>query len=433
MFSKLLKFLLVSNLFVLSQSFVSKKNIDHDSSNIDIQLQPINAIPNVIKIPWLPTISVLNFCLINEKSLEVHNPVIETAFDNVNSYLYNGVNTPLLLNYMYNDTSMGCDHYLNITSDSYTGFCTREFTTVDTKLYYTGCSITLNICDVQTAASFYNVLLHELLHVIGLDHPLNRNERSIMGYRVSINSQGDTVYDDRYELITIEDVLDIYYIFNRDFPNKQLPDYRFIRKYEPIYPPSRHISGNNQPVIGVDEEYYSICSLTSNPTFDPTSSPSPEPTTPKPTPNPPSPEPTTPKPTPNRVSITGNTMPSNSRPFKGKGKRKRKGTFRGKKRKGRIRENTIKTRVNPEVGVSDDTNIMNIKNRFNPSLDIDTSKSIVSEFDIQTDVSPYINIIGGPDQGFNIYTDVSPVIRLGTSSREVDKSPLEWNECFFGC
>ena len=76
---------------------------------------------------------------------------------------------------------------------------------------------------------------------------------------------------------------------------------------------------------------------------------------------------------------------------------------------------------------------MNIKSRFNPSVDIDTSKSIVSEFDIQTDVSPYINIIGGPDQAFNVYTDVSPVIRLGTSSREVDKSPSEWNECFFGC
>ena len=72
-----------------------------------------------------------------------------------------------------------------------------------------------------------------------------------------------------------------------------------------------------------------------------------------------------------------------------------------------------------------------LKSRFNPTIEIDTSKSIISNFDIKTDISPYINIIGGVNQSFNVYTDVSPIIRLGSNSREVDKSPSEWNECFF--
>ena len=50
-------------------------------------------------------------------------------------------------------------------------------------------------------------------------------------------------------------------------------------------------------------------------------------------------------------------------------------------------------------------------------IEIQWLPSITSEFDIQTDVSPYINIVGGSDQSFNVYTDVSPIIRLGTNSK----------------
>ena len=375
-------------------SFVLKKNI----SEIQEVKQPYSFGPNVINIPWYSQISVLNYCLINNDEFKIHEPVIETAFDVVNSYLYNGLDTPLFLNYMSNDTNMGCDHYINITSDSYIGFCTREFTTENNNLAYIGCSITLNACDLQTSAAFYNVLLHELLHVIGLEHPVDINEESVMGYRVSINEEGEILYDDRYSSISLHDVQDIFYIISRDFPDKKLPNYRYNAKYEPLYSPSRHISGNNKSVIDTGINYYKdICEpepVTTSPTKSPTSTTSP-----------------TKSPTKSPTSTTSPT--------------------KGKKGKGKKGELNINTRVSPEIGVSEGTDITNIRSRIKPVIDIDTSKSIISEFNIETDVSPEINIIGGPNQKFNIYTDVTPVIRLGTSSIEKDKSLHDWDECFF--
>ena len=367
-----------------TSSFVVKKNISEETEEVK---QPYSFIPNVINIPWYSDISVLNYCLVNDEEFKIHEPVIETAFDVVNSYLYNGLDTPLFLNYMSNDTSLGCDHYINITSDSYIGFCTREFITNNNVLAYIGCSITLNACNLQTAAAFYNVLLHELLHVVGLDHPVDITEESVMGYRVSVNEEGEIIYDDRYSSVSLYDIQDIFYIIMRDFPNKKLPNYRYISKYEPLYPPSRHISGNNKSVIDTGINYYKdICEPE---TFSPTKSPT-------------------------------STSPTK---HKGKGK--------GKKGKGKKGELNINTRVSPEIGVSEGTDITNINSRIKPIIDIDTSKSIVSEFNIKTDVSPEINIIGGPNQNFNVYTDVTPVIRLGTSSIEKDKSPHEWDKCFF--
>jgi hypothetical protein len=410
-----------------TSSFVVKKNISEETEEVK---QPYNFIPNVINIPWYSEISVLNYCLVNDEEFKIHEPVIETAFDVVNSYLYNGLNTPLFLNYISNDTSLGCDHYINITSDSYIGFCTREFITNNNVLAYIGCSITLNACNLQTAAVFYNVLLHELLHVVGLDHPVDISEESIMGYRVSVNEEGEILYDDRYSSVSLYDIQDIFYIIMRDFPNKKLPNYRYISKYEPLYPPSRHISGNNKSVIDTGINYYKdICeSETFSPTKSPTSSSSP---TKSPTSS------SSPTKSPTSSSSPTKSPTSSSSPTKSPTKRKRKGKGKGKKGKGKGKGNgkkgelNINTRVSPEIGISEGTDITNINSRIKPIIDIDTSKSIVSEFNIKTDVSPEINIIGGPNQNFNVYTDVTPVIRLGTSSMEKDKSPHEWDKCFF--
>jgi len=405
-----------------TSSFVVKKNISEETEEVK---QPYSFIPNVINIHWYSDISVLNYCLVNDEEFKIHEPVIETAFDVVNSYLYNGLDTPLFLNYMSNDTSLGCDHYINITSDSYIGFCTREFITNNNVLAYIGCSITLNACNLQTAAAFYNVLLHELLHVVGLDHPVDITEESVMGYRVSVNEEGEIIYDDRYSSVSLYDIQDIFYIIMRDFPNKKLPNYRYISKYEPLYPPSRHISGNNKSVIDTGINYYKdICEPE---TFSPTKSPTSTSPTKSPTSTSPTKSPTSTSPTKHKGKGKG----KKGKGKKGKGKKGKGKKGKGKKGKGKKGELNINTRVSPEIGVSEGTDITNINSRIKPIIDIDTSKSIVSEFNIKTDVSPEINIIGGPNQNFNVYTDVTPVIRLGTSSIEKDKSPHEWDKCFF--
>jgi len=42
----------------------------------------------VVEQQWHPDVNVLNFCLENNV-LDIHEPLIETAFDSFNNYLYN--------------------------------------------------------------------------------------------------------------------------------------------------------------------------------------------------------------------------------------------------------------------------------------------------------------------------------------------------------
>jgi hypothetical protein len=57
---------------------------------------------------------------------------------------------------------------------------------------------------------------------------------------------------------------------------------------------------------------------------------------------------------------------------------------------------------------------MNIRNRVNSFILVDTSYSIMNNFNIQNKINLEIVVIENNNQQFKIYTDVSPQIRLTT-------------------
>jgi hypothetical protein len=336
--------------------------------------------PSIEPLPWLPTINTLNFCLIRNNQ-DVYIPLINIAFNSINIFLVDGNYTPLYLNFQENeDQQYTCQYFVNITStvNSPAAYCTRTSYLINREVYYQGCNITINICSLQTSASFYNVLLHELLHVVGINHPNPPVPNSVISYAVSIDRENNTLYDTEYIALSSYDIQQIDAILQRDFPLYKSPDHTNTTKYVPKYPPYRHISGLNTYIINYknDVEPCLIKIPTSNPTFYPTS---------KPTPRPTKPAQQTTKPT---------TRPT-------------KHTLRQK----------ILT-VYPTFQINSKTIIsfppkINIKNRINPNINIDTSLSLNTNFNIENEISPVVSINRAENQQITVVNDISPVVNVG--------------------
>jgi hypothetical protein len=196
-------------------------------------------IDNIQPLPWAPGISNINFCLITNK-FEVHVPLITAAFQSINNFL-----SPAPLYFNFKETDNQCDLFINITSNSnilHPGYCSRTPRIINNVLYYYGCNITINICSLQTAASFYNVLLHELLHVIGIDHPQPPVANSVISYAVTLDSNNFTVYDLNYITLQFYDVHLIDTLIRRDFPSTKI-NHTLAKIFIPLFPGYRHVSG----------------------------------------------------------------------------------------------------------------------------------------------------------------------------------------------
>lgn len=70
--------------------------------------------------------------------------------------------------------------------------------------------VKLDPAQLTTAGLFYNVLLHELGHVVGLDHPRPFDRNSIMGYTLARDPLGRLRQDDQFASIRVNDVLAIH-------------------------------------------------------------------------------------------------------------------------------------------------------------------------------------------------------------------------------
>ena len=222
--------------------------------------------PSIIPIEWDANMKVLPFC-VETNGIPVNRKLIESAIDNVNLYLYSGnIETTALYLYVNEYTNTSCsDNNLKIklikdnSVKKAPGYCSRKFIsgTVDNpKALYIGCDITLNTCILQSSATFYNVLLHELLHVVGLDHPENRDD-SVMSYGVIAKDRTlkNIRQDTEYISITKTDMENIRAIVIRDFPDASLPvisnipDEISFGPYIPTINSSLHMSGDVQYVI----------------------------------------------------------------------------------------------------------------------------------------------------------------------------------------
>lgn len=222
--------------------------------------------PSIIPIEWDASMKVLPFC-VETNGIPVNKKLIESAIDNVNLYLYSGnIDTTALYLYVneYKNTSCPDTNLkIKLIKDNNVkkapGYCSRKFisgTVNSPKALYIGCDITLNACILQSSATFYNVLLHELLHVVGLDHPDNKDD-SVMSYGVIAKDRTlqNIRQDTEYISVTKTDMENIRAIVIRDFPDASLPvisnipDEISFGPYIPTINASLHMSGDTQYVI----------------------------------------------------------------------------------------------------------------------------------------------------------------------------------------
>jgi len=112
--------------------------------------------------------------------------------------------------------------------------CTRVAVAVDVRV-------------LQTAGLFYSVLLHELLHAVGLNHPIPGTPPSLSVMATSRQEvDGSILQQLSYSNIKRADIAALRLLMERDRPMYKFPkNSKFPWKF-PIFPASGHVSGNNK-------------------------------------------------------------------------------------------------------------------------------------------------------------------------------------------
>ena len=352
----------------------------------------------IVQEPWFPTISNVNFCLV-KNNIDVHIPLINTVFQNVNMFLTNNDDQPLYFNF-YENADINCDFFINLISNSTMSYnnaanCKRKYLCVGGACYNQGCNITINVCALQTAASFYNVLLHEVLHAIGLEHPNPIINNSIMSYITYININKSSVYDNIYRLIADIDIYNIKYILYRDFSSSYTQNNK--QQTTPLYSAQLHVSGLKNYIINYNNNIITPCLIKLNlkPLLNPSLMPSLKPSlirSLKPSLMP-SLKPSL-KPSLIKLNLKPSLMPSLKPPL--------------------IKLNLkppLKPSLKPSLrNLIDNLNWFNVENTITPDIDIDTSEN--AYINIKNNILPNINIKQKPAV-FTMDNNIKPNINIG--------------------
>jgi hypothetical protein len=349
----------------------------------------------IIPEQWFPTISNVNFCLV-KNNIDIHIPLIETVFKNVNTFLmYNDV-YPLYFNFSaYENTN--CDFFINLISNTTfynnTANCQQTYLCIAGACYNQGCNITMNVCALQTAASFYNVLLHEVLHALGLGHPKNIINNSIMSYITYINNNS-SMYDNIYRLMGDIDIYNINYLMQRDFSSFHISNNN-NKQLTPIYSPRLHVSGSKNYIINYKNNIITPCliKLNSKPSLNPSNTPSSKPSLK------PSNTPSSLKPPPKTYSKPF-TAPSVPKSF-----------LKPYSLKPSLKQSSVpKSFIKPSLKPSDKLTWFTIENNITPVIDIDTSEN--AYINMKNNILPDINIKQKPAV-FVMANNIIPNIRIG--------------------
>ena len=177
---------------------------------------------NIITPGWRPnSLAKLHYCM-SAHSLPLAEPeLIETVFREWNAVLpanlcNQGIDlqfTGLCKGYPY-ETQI---HLRGAQNNSNVGFTVHNF--LDG--YISKVETFIDISKIPSAASFYNVLLHEIGHGIGLGHPdqyPNRLDTSVMGFSLVANIAGKFQPDNKFLVVSWQDITGLRDLFKRDFP-----------------------------------------------------------------------------------------------------------------------------------------------------------------------------------------------------------------------
>ena len=204
-----------------------------------------------LSVPWSPKQkSTISLCLL--PSYAVLPELYINAVDQINSFVgtsVNGRRLEIISSSCAPDSStilfgppigartnvIGSTKRFLISNSSY---CARVDVFVDVRV-------------LQTAGIFYAVLLHELLHVVGLDHPIveSTQSMSVMALVISIND-GAILQQKDYTAIKRADVSALRRLMDRDRPAYKFPKTKSPFIF-PTFPASFHVSGDRKYAVPV--------------------------------------------------------------------------------------------------------------------------------------------------------------------------------------
>jgi hypothetical protein len=218
----------------------------------------------LIEFSWRTNITNIVFCLENN-GYNVLPELYLTVFDVFNSILISPLQqgaTGLKLSWSYPiqcETTKTHTVYGELinrlvfgpSENGASGVTKRRFEngTIDNpRITLTGGDITIDVRVLQAASIFYNVLIHEVGHVLGLEHTISPD--TVMGNRIRGTINHEVWQEDDYLLLKTGDVNGIRAILTRDKPGFTPP---FITKqtyeFTPLYPADQHVSGTSKFVM----------------------------------------------------------------------------------------------------------------------------------------------------------------------------------------
>jgi hypothetical protein len=217
-----------------------------------IAVSVASAILVPLSVPWSPKQkSTISLCLL--PSYAVLPELYSNAVNQINSFVGTSVHgrrleiisslcAPDSSTIIFGPSIAASTNIIGSTKRSIilnSSYCVRVDVVVDVRV-------------LQTAGLFYAVLLHELLHVVGLDHPIVEitQSMSVMALTIPINDGGISQQKD-YTAIKRADVSALRRLMARDRPAYKFPKATTSPFIFPTYPASGHVSGDSKYAVPV--------------------------------------------------------------------------------------------------------------------------------------------------------------------------------------
>jgi hypothetical protein len=218
----------------------------------------------IVDFSWQTNVTNIFFCL-EPNGYEVLPELYLTVFDMYNSILISPFQQDatglklLLTNPQHcesNRTHTIAGEVINKltfgpTKNGASAVTERKFasgTAIDRRITLFGGDVVIDTRVLQSAGLFYNVLLHEVGHVLGLDHTVSTE--TVMGHRIRASVQNEVIQQENYLVLEPGDVRGIHAVLARDKPAYAPP---FITKetyqFVPSYPAKKHASGTYEFVL----------------------------------------------------------------------------------------------------------------------------------------------------------------------------------------
>ena len=258
----------LNTLALLTKSYNSRPTVITSAESI-----PDDVVAPLVQYSWPSSNTFeINLCHKEQNTdISVDSELIENAVDNINLISYNSFfkYSPLYINF-FNRSQVCPDNSLFLYTVNYTTFethsyayCQRNFLTekiseFEYKLRYAGCDIYVNTCILRSAASFYNVLLHELIHLVGLDHIPPQNDvidilPGAIQYFIRLDYEEDrriVLQDTYYNYPNYIDIKSVRELLARDFPVFSADPITSLEHFVPSILPHKSIdnSGNDSPL-----------------------------------------------------------------------------------------------------------------------------------------------------------------------------------------